>query len=248
MGERSGDSCCGMRKSRRRGSWEALGSPGCEATCEAVRSGAAPAPCALSAALVSERDPKARRCSVPGAALGTRSAGGAQRGGGGLLGAPCPPSGLLRGACEPLSPTAACGAAAGSGSPFPGLIAASWRSAVRRARPSPSPPCARCGCALISRKAALCSPVPAAPRARSSREDGKRSQCSPDEAAFGGGAAAGGCGLGWTPVWGRTVPRGSAVDAAASRGRCAVGSHRVSPERGRGAVCVRSPSRLGALW
>ena len=175
-------------------------------------------------------------------------AGGAQRGGGGLLGAPCPPSGLLRGACEPLSPTAACGAAAGSGSPFPGLIAASWRSAVRRARPSPSPPCARCGCALISRKAALRSPVPAAPRARSSREDGKRSQCSPDEAAFGGGAAAGGCGLGWTPLWGRTVPRGSAVDAAASRGRCAVGSHRVSPEWGRGAVCVRSPSRLGALW
>lgn len=174
---------------------------------------------------------------------GERSAGE-----GGCSGLRAPPSGLLRGACEPLSPTAACGAAAGSGSPFPGLIAASWRSAVRRARPSPSPPCARCGCALISRKAALRSPVPAAPRARSSREDGKRSQCSPDEAAFGGGAAAGGCGLGWTPLWGRTVPRGSAVDAAASRGRCAVGSHRVSPEWGRGAVCVRSPSRLGALW
>lgn len=94
MGERSGDSCCGMRKSRRRGSWEALGSPGCEATCEAVRSGAAPAPCALSAALVSERDPKARRCYVPGAALG---GGSAARG-----------RGAARGSVPPLGAVARC--------------------------------------------------------------------------------------------------------------------------------------------
>lgn len=62
--------------------------------------------------------------------------------------------------------------------------------------------------------------------------------------AFGASAAAGGRGLARTPLSCRAVPRGSAV----SRGRCAVGSHRVSPEWGRGAVCVRLPSLLGAFW
>lgn len=120
--------------------------------------------------LVSERDPKAQRCSVPRAALGTRSSVGAQRGG------------PLRGACEPLSPAAACDAAAGSGSARSGLVGASWLSAVPGPRlPLPVPKMR--GCAPVSMKAALRSPVPAAPGARSSREDGKRSQGSHGEAA-----------------------------------------------------------------